>query len=72
VSITVVDGQASPNPEDVVGAQLGTADTDFTLRAERSPAQNPAGRTYDILYRATDLAGNSADLHLQVVVPRSP
>ncbi|HXZ86372.1 MAG TPA: hypothetical protein VEI82_12890 [Myxococcota bacterium] len=52
---------------DVQGAEPGTDDVDFQLRAERS-GPGP-GRSYSALYRATDLAGNHTDALVTVVVP---
>ncbi|MFK7693150.1 Ig-like domain-containing protein [Paenibacillus sp. HJGM_3] len=42
---------------DVQGAEFGTNDMSFSLRAERS-GKNPAGRVYTITYTITDTAGN--------------
>lgn len=53
---------------DIQGAAIGADDRSFQLRAERS-GPDP-GRTYTILYRATDRAGNTRDATAQVVVPR--
>jgi hypothetical protein len=55
---------------DVAGAAQGTPDTEFMLRAERSAPH--AGRTYTILYRATDSSGNTATASALVRVPRDP
>jgi uncharacterized protein DUF11 len=54
-------------PNDIQGAEYGTADTAFLLRAERS-GLGP-GRIYTITYTASDRAGNTTPLQLQVVVP---
>lgn len=52
---------------DIVGAEVGTDDRDFELRAER--AGPGKGRTYSALYRVTDASGNSADALATVLVP---
>lgn len=57
------DGNA---PDDIQGAEFGTFDTEFELRAERSG--EGAGRTYTITYIATDLAGNKATQSATVTV----
>jgi hypothetical protein len=53
--------------DDIQGADLGTDDRDFTLRAERSGPG--AGRVYTAVYRAWDLADNASDAFVQVLVP---
>jgi HYR domain len=58
------DGTTIP---DVQGASVGTPDTTFLLRAERSGTGT--GRIYTIVYRATDAAGNSREATATVVVP---
>ena len=52
---------------DVEGADLGTADMDMRLRAERSGTR--AGRVYTLVYEATDWAGNVARESVEVSVP---
>ncbi len=52
---------------DIQGADLGTDDRDFQLRAERSGPGS--GRTYSALYRVTDLASNHSDFLVSVLVP---
>jgi hypothetical protein len=52
---------------DVVGADIGTDDRAFKLRAERSGTGH--GRQYVITYTATDAAGNTATAVVNVVVP---
>ena len=58
------DGQTV---NDIQGAQPGTADFQFALRAERT-SPGP-GRTYQAVYQATDSAGNTASAAGQVLVP---
>jgi hypothetical protein len=53
---------------DIQGAEFGTADFEFQLRAERSGVKT--SRVYTITYRATDLAGNWTDVSTTVTVPR--
>jgi hypothetical protein len=60
------DGDTSA---DVSGAAVGTPDTTFALRAERSGAG--PGRVYTVTYRATDPTGNAGTGSASVRVPRS-
>lgn len=53
---------------DVQDAEPGTPDISFLLRAERSARGN--GRTYTVVYRASDGAGNVRDATAYVRVPR--
>jgi hypothetical protein len=55
--------------EDIQGAEFGTSDTSFLLRAERSG--NDTGRVYTITYTITDLAGNTNSASTTVTVPKS-
>jgi hypothetical protein len=52
---------------DIQGAEVGTADTGMLLRAERDARGR--GRTYELIYRATDTAGNAAPAMGVVTVP---
>ena len=52
---------------DIQGADLGTADVEFQLRAERMGPGD--GRVYTILYTASDESGNTTDSTLTVTVP---
>lgn len=54
---------------DISGAALGTPDTTFALRAERS-GSGP-GRVYTVTYRATDPTGNAGTGSAAVRVPSS-
>ena len=54
-------------PGDIQGAELGTADTSFALRAERSGLGS--GRVYAIVYRASDDSGNTREGTVFVRVP---
>lgn len=52
---------------DIDGAELGTYDTEFQLRAERTG--NGQGRIYLIAYTITDLAGNQTSATAEITVP---
>ena len=54
---------------DIQGANLGTEDYEFQLRAERAGAGD--GRVYTITYTVTDASGNSASASATVVVPHN-
>ncbi len=54
---------------DIQGADLGTDDRQFFLRAERSGAGT--GRTYTVTYEASDAAGNTTTVTAQVVAPHN-
>lgn len=58
------DGDA---PNDIQGAELGTLDVDFELRAERSA--KGSGRTYIVCYEVTDASGNVTRACARLVVP---
>ncbi|MNR11980.1 hypothetical protein D3C85_1283060 [compost metagenome] len=49
---------------DIQDANFGTADTSFSLRAEKS-------RIYTITYTATDIAGNKTVISNTVTVPHN-
>ena len=65
VSITIGGGDIGKK-DDIAGADLGTDDRSFQLRAEKS---GKSGRVYTIVYRATDASGNSTEVSTQVSVP---
>jgi hypothetical protein len=56
-------------PGDIQQATINTDDRTFLLRAERSGRGN--GRTYTVLYAATDASGNAAQASAVVRVPRN-
>jgi len=58
------DGNTEP---DIMGADIGTPDTDIQLRAERSGPG--AGRTYTLLYTVEDADGFSVRVRGTVTVP---
>ncbi len=57
------DGNFAP---DIVGAAVGTADTEFQLRSERMGPRS--GREYTIVYTASDQCGNSTSKTVRVRV----
>jgi hypothetical protein len=62
------NGQGDGNTsDDIQGADLGTDDQSFLLRAERSG--NGSGRTYSAIYTVTDASENSTDGLATIVVP---
>jgi hypothetical protein len=75
VSVTSSEPDDAPGADDgstvgdIAGADIGTADRAVSLRAERD-GRGP-GRTYTLLYRATDASGNSATTQATVLVPAS-
>ena len=64
VSITESGDGTGNNKEDVEGAEIGTDDREFALRAEASRS----GRVYTIVYRATDRSGNATEVAKTVAV----
>lgn len=58
------DGDTAP---DILGAEIGSADAGFQVRAERSGGGS--GRVYTVVVTAVDEAGNSASGTSEVVVP---
>jgi hypothetical protein len=69
VSSSEQDLTAEPGdlPDDIQGAELGTADLEFALRAERTGGGS--GRVYTICYESRDAAGNATRLCEAVTVP---
>lgn len=61
VSITQTGGSNGNNKDDVEDAAIGTDDRVFSLRAEK-------GRSYTIVYRATDRSGNASEVSQTVSV----
>lgn len=59
---------AECKPGDISGAEIGTDDREFFVRARRQ-GKNKMGRVYTATYQATDAAGNSATTTAEVVVP---
>ena len=52
---------------DIQNAELGSDDTEFSVRAERAGTED--GRDYTVTYRATDTSGNFTDASATVTVP---
>jgi hypothetical protein len=64
------DSQGDGNTRnDIQAAAIGTPDTQFQLRAERSGGG--PGRIYSILYQGFDGSGNTTPASAQVVVPHN-
>jgi hypothetical protein len=59
--------QDGATESDIEGADVGTADTELALRAERDGGR--AGRTYTLTYRASDDSGKATSALAIVVVP---
>lgn len=68
-SIVLVSITSNENlsEDDIQGADYGTADKNFKLRATR--IGKGKGRIYTITYRATDLAGNTTEQSITIEVP---
>ena len=60
-------GEDGHTSDDIQDADVGTADTEIRLRAER--AGNGPGRLYEVTYTVTDCVGNSGLGHAGVFVP---
>jgi hypothetical protein len=54
---------------DIQEVDIGTEDYEFLLRAEKAGSGD--GRVYIITYTATDAAGNSTSINVNVIVPHS-
>lgn len=67
VELTSITSNETLAADDVQGAEFGTLDTTFSLRAER--AGKGEGRFYTITYTATDLAGRVTTASAIVTVP---
>ena len=61
------DGDTAP---DIMGADPGTPDLEFSLRKERAGIGD--GRTYTATYSAEDGSGNGADMRSLVVASQTP
>ena len=65
ISITSSEALAG---DDIMGADFGTDDRQFSLRASRA-GNNLAGRIYTVTYSATDGSGNKSTASATVTVP---
>jgi hypothetical protein len=65
--ITSITSNEPDSGQGDIQANIGTSDTSFSLRAERSG--NGTGRIYTITYTATDKAGNKMVTSVTVKVP---
>ncbi|AOE86741.1 hypothetical protein [Pseudomonas sp. TCU-HL1] len=54
--------------KDVQGAEVGTADLNFSIRAKRG-GQPKSGIVYTVVYSATDAAGNKSETSATIAVP---
>ena len=59
-------GDGNTNP-DIHGADVGSEDYEFELRAERAGGGD--GRVYTVIYTASDISGNTASDTATVIVP---
>ncbi|MGM0878290.1 MAG: hypothetical protein ACQEWV_27195 [Bacillota bacterium] len=60
------DGKGDGNTtQDIQGAEFGTPDTNFLVRAERSGSGD---RVFTVTYKAIDNAGNSVTTSQDIVV----
>ncbi|WP_373459901.1 OmpL47-type beta-barrel domain-containing protein [Neobacillus driksii] len=59
------DGNTS---QDIQGAEIGTSDTNFSVRVERSGSGD---RVYTVTYKATDNAGNTVTTSQDIVVKQN-
>ncbi|WP_409347357.1 hypothetical protein [Paenibacillus sp. MBLB4367] len=67
VVLTSITSNEPDSGQGDIEANIGTADTSFRLRAERSGSGS--GRIYTITYTATDKAGNKTDTSVTATVP---
>jgi hypothetical protein len=69
VKLVSVTCNECTNPDaDIQGADIGTDDRVFSVRAARL-GQRKDGRVYSVTYSATDASGNTATAQTQIVVP---
>jgi len=69
VVLTSIASNEPDEGEPDIAAELGTAATSFSVRAER--LGGGTGRIYTVTYTATDLAGNRTDVVRTISVPHN-
>ncbi|HEV8201905.1 MAG TPA: S8 family serine peptidase [Candidatus Polarisedimenticolia bacterium] len=67
VTLLEVTSSSRSSAGDIVGADLGTPDADFQVRARRDG--NRTDRVYTLRYLATDASGNTTEVMATVTVP---
>ena len=67
ITSSLDNGNGQRNKSDIEGAQIGTNDVDFKLRAAKS-GKNRA--VYTIVYTITDRAGNASTASIRIVVDK--
>ncbi|GMK38044.1 hypothetical protein PCCS19_10980 [Paenibacillus sp. CCS19] len=67
ITSSLDDGDGQRNKSDIEGAQIGTNDFDFMLRAAKSGKN---GAVYTIVYTVTDRAGNKSTASIRIVVDK--
>ncbi|MBC7931252.1 MAG: hypothetical protein H7Z38_11885, partial [Rubrivivax sp.] len=68
----ITHNEANDASSDVIGAEFGTDDRRFWLRAVRDGRRGQKDRVYEVVYSATDWAGNKTLTKAYVIVPRRP
>jgi hypothetical protein len=66
----ITHNEANSAADDVAGAEFGTDDRAFRLRAANS-GKSRAGRIYEVVYSVTDWSGNKTFATAYVRVPRN-
>jgi hypothetical protein len=66
---SIDDNDVAPD-DGIQGAELGTPDSSFSLRAQH--ADSKSNRIYTVVYSAADGAGNVAHAAAHVLVPQTP
>lgn len=67
----ITHNEANSSASDVAGAEFGTDDRAFRLRAANS-GKSRAGRIYEVVYSVTDRSGNKTFAKAYVRVPHGP